>query len=64
MSFDALFDRRCDVVETYGTLHERKETSILHRPELDVLEPGKERQIHRGTLQWLGLRSDFRKYQN
>ena len=64
MAFDALFNWRCDVVETDGALHEWEETCILHRPELDVLEPAKERQIHRGTLQRLGLRTGFRQCPN
>ncbi len=43
MAFDALFDWRCDVIETDGTFHEGEETCIFYRPELDVLEPAKER---------------------
>ena len=46
MSFDALFEGRCDVIETNGTLDEGQQAGVVHRPALDVLQAGEKPEIH------------------
>ena len=51
MSFNALFDGWCDVIKADWTFHQRKQTRVFHRPQLDVLQPAKKSQIHR-SMAW------------
>lgn len=58
MPFDTLFDRRCDVIKANRALHQGQEAGIVHGPELDVLEPAKEPQIHFGVYEAVVLNQE------
>jgi hypothetical protein len=63
MAFDALLDRRRDVVKTHRALHQGQEVGALHGPEVDVLESAHESQVHFRFRDLLsGLQNQICKY--